>query len=267
MTLGNFIGIGVGPGPAGYIPVAALNALKTADVIFTPRARSAETSVAQKCLDGLGLDASRFREVLYNMDSERSHIEEHYEQLANQIADELRKGSTVAYLTLGDSLTYSTYSYTLAAILKILPNLAHQTFPGITSYAAIASALDFPLGQGKERTLILPCPDDMESLRSDIESHEIIILMKIGHRLPAVISLLSELKIAEHCVLASRIGLPGEVLCSDLSQLPEDSESLGYLSTMLIRQNAPGQNTPVQIGNRKNLSSNTLSGATQGATS
>jgi hypothetical protein len=61
--------------------------------------------------------------------------------------------------------------------------------------------------------------------------------------------------------------LPGEVLCSDLSQLPEDSESLGYLSTMLIRQNAPGQNTPVQIGNRKNLSSNTLSGATQGATS
>ena len=262
MTLGKFIGIGVGPGPAGFIPVAALDALKMADVIFTPRARSAETSVAQKCLDGLGLDTGRFREVLYNMDSERSHMEEHYEQLASEIAEELRKGSTVAYLTLGDSLTYSTYGYTLAALLKILPNLGHQTFPGITSYAAIASALDFPLGQGKERTLILPCPDDMESLRSEIESHEIIVLMKIGHRLPAVISLLSELKIAEHCVLASRIGLPGEVLCPDLSRLPEDSQSLGYLSTMLIRQNAPGQ-----TGNRKDFSSKTLSSATQGVTS
>jgi precorrin-2/cobalt-factor-2 C20-methyltransferase len=49
--------------------------------------------------------------------------------------------------------------------------------------------------------------------------------------------LLREMQIVQHCALASRIGLPGELLCGDLTQLPA-SESLGYLSTLLIRRRA-----------------------------
>ncbi|WP_239688827.1 SAM-dependent methyltransferase [Aquitalea magnusonii] len=37
--LGHFIGVGVGPGQAGLIPVAALQALQQADIIYLPRAR------------------------------------------------------------------------------------------------------------------------------------------------------------------------------------------------------------------------------------
>jgi precorrin-2/cobalt-factor-2 C20-methyltransferase len=95
--------------------------------------------------------------------------------------------------------------------------------------------MNWPIGEGKERVLILPCPDDAPSLRQDIESHDVVVLMKIGKRLPMVLQLLRDMGIGDQCALASRIGLPGETLCEDLGSLP-DTASLGYLSTMLIRR-------------------------------
>ncbi|WP_333875293.1 precorrin-2 C(20)-methyltransferase [Methylobacter sp.] len=232
---GIFLGIGVGPGPAGYIPLAAVEALQQADIVYAPRARSSETSVALQCLAGIDIAPERIREIEFNMDPDRSVLSEHYAQLAETIAVDLRAGRNVAYLTIGDSLTYSTYGYILAALREYLPDLRQRTFPGITSYAAAASAMGWPLGVGKERMLILPCPEDEAALRQDIESHDIVILMKIGPRLPWVLALLREMGIAEHCAFARRIGLEDEMLADNISELCATS-AMGYLATLLIRK-------------------------------
>ena len=233
--LGTFWGIGVGPGPAGYIPLAAVEALQQADIIYAPRARSSETSLALQCLTGIHIAPERIREIEFNMDPDRSVLNEHYAQLAETIAIDLRAGLNVAYLTIGDSLTYSTYGYILAALREYLPNFPQRTFPGITSYAAAASAMGWPLGVGKERTLILPCPEDAAALRQDIESHDIVVLMKIGARLPWVLALLREMGITEHCAFARRIGLADEMLTDDVSNLCA-TDAMGYLATLLIRK-------------------------------
>jgi len=238
---GMFWGIGVGPGPAGYLPLAAMQALQQADLIYVPRAKSADTSVALQCLEGVAVAPERLREVEFNMDPDRNVLREHYAQLAQDIAAELQAGRSVAYLTIGDTLTYSTYGYILAALKDLLPVFPHRTFPGITSYASAAAALDWPLGVGKERTLILPCPDDPATLQQEIETHDIVVLMKIGARLPWVLALLKEMGIAEHCAFARRIGLDGEVLANDLRELEagdRDHAVSGYLATMLIRKTA-----------------------------
>ena len=233
--LGMFCGIGVGPGPAGYIPLAAVEALRSADVVFVPRARSAETSVALQCLAGIDIPAHKLREIEFNMDPDRSVLRAHYAQLAETIAVELRAGRNVAYLTIGDTLTYSTYGYILAALRELLPGLPQRTFPGITSYAAAAAAMGWPLGEGKERTLILPCPEEADALRRDIESHDIVVLMKIGARLPWVLDLLRAMGIAEHCAFARRLGLTDEMLSADVGSLSA-TEAMGYLATLLIRK-------------------------------
>ncbi len=233
--LGTFWGIGVGPGPAGYIPLAAVEALQQADIIYAPRARSSETSLALQCLTGIHIAPERIREIEFNMDPDRSVLNEHYAQLAETIAIDLRAGLNVAYLTIGDSLTYSTYGYILAALREYLPDLPQRTFPGITSYAAAASAMSWPLGVGKERTLILPCPEDAAALRQDIENHDIVILMKIGPRLPWVLALLREMGIAEHCAFARLIGLADEMLADGVGDLCA-TEAMGYLATLLIRK-------------------------------
>jgi precorrin-2/cobalt-factor-2 C20-methyltransferase len=234
-TYGQLWGIGVGPGPRGLLPVVAVEALSRAAVIYLPRARSAELSIARQCIQGLDVPPASLREIEFIMDPDRSVLREHYAALAREIAAELEAGRNVAYLTLGDPLTYSTYGYTLAALRDQLPALRATTIPGVTSFAAAAAAMEWPLGEGKERVLILPCPDDMESLQKDIESHDVVVLMKIGKRLPRVLQVLAGLGISSHCALASRIGLPGERLCRDVGSLPDDA-TLGYLSTMLIRR-------------------------------
>jgi precorrin-2/cobalt-factor-2 C20-methyltransferase len=233
--MGTFVGVGVGPGPAGYLPVAAWKAIQEADVILLPRGKESSRSVAGQCLEGLGIEPERLCEVVYNMETESTSLRAHYDALAKDIAQRLERGENVAYLTLGDSLTYSTYSYALQSLLALIPDLNHKTYPGVTSYAAIASAVDWPLGQGKERTLILPCPETKEPLKADIETHDIVILMKIGHRLPMVLSVLQEMSIAEYCAFAARIGLPGEVICKNVDQL-DSKASHDYFTTMLIRK-------------------------------
>ncbi len=234
-TLGTFYGVGVGPGISGMIPVAALQALQTCEVIVYPRATSQETSAALWCLRGLELPKAEFQEVAFKMDPDRNVLRQHYLELAQELAELLKQQKNVGYLTLGDALTYSTYGYTIAALQDVLPDVPHKTFPGITSYASVAAALNWPLGEGKERTLILPCPDDMEYLRRDIETHDIVVLMKIGKRLPQVLALLHSMGIAQHCVFARRLGFEEERLCADVSQLSAEADS-GYLSTMLIRR-------------------------------
>ena len=233
--LGTFWGIGVGPGSSGYIPLAAVEALRLADVVFAPRATTSESSVALQCLTGIEIVPERIREIEFQMESDRSVLSDHYAQLAETIAVELRAGRNVAYLTIGDSLTYSTYGYILAALQALLPELPQRTFPGITSYAAAAAAMNWPLGEGKERTLILPCPEHADDLRADIDSHDIVVLMKIGKRLPWVLDLLRDMGISDHCAFARRIGLADEMLSTDVGSL-NATEAMGYLSTLLIRK-------------------------------
>lgn len=230
-----FFGIGVGPGEHGLIPVAAWNTLKNCDVIFAPRARAMNHSVARSCLPADEIPQERFREVEFAMESDRSVLSVRYAELAELIAAELSIGKDVAYLTLGDPLTYSTYIYTLAALRDRMPDLRHRTFPGVTSYCALAAAAGFALGEGKERILISPCPNEMAELRSMIEAHDIVVLMKIGDRLAAALGLLREMRIANHCAFGSHIGMTDEILYGNVADM-DPNKSAGYLSTLLIRK-------------------------------
>ena len=236
---GTFYGIGVGPGEPGLITLAAWEALQRCDVIFTPRAQSAAMSAARNCLPPHAIPDKRFREIEFRMDSDRTVLREFYTDLAQQIAAELCAGRDAGYLTLGDPLTYSTYGYTLAALRDCLPQLRYRTFPGITSYCALAAATDWPLGEGKERVLILPCPESMIELRQAIEENDIVVLMKIGGRLPSVLGLVRQLGIAEHCAFGRHVGMQKELIARKAHELESVSENHGYLATMLIRKTPP----------------------------
>ena len=204
---GTFFGIGVGPGEPGLIPVAAWNTLKKCPVIFVPRAGTMNHSVARRCLPTDEIPPHHFREVEFALEADQNVRSAHYAELAEIIAKELCTGLDVAYLTLGDPLTYSTYIYLLRAIRERFPGLACRTYPGVTSYCALAAATGFAIGEGKERVLILPCPNDMHELRRLIDGHDIVILMKIGERLPAVLRLLDDMGIGRHCAFGAHVGM------------------------------------------------------------
>jgi precorrin-2/cobalt-factor-2 C20-methyltransferase len=232
---GIFCGIGVGPGMPGLLPLVAWEFLQECEVIFVPRAKSSRQSVARRCLPPHQIPEERFREIAFAMESDRTLLAGHYSRLAEEIAEELVAGKKVAYLTIGDPLTYSTYIYTLNALRERFPGLQYRTYPGVTSYCAVAAATGFAIGEGKERVLILPCPDEMSELGRMIETHDIVILLKIGERLPAVIALLDDLSISNHCAFGAHVGMEDEIVSVGVSGLSK-ANSAGYLSTMLIRK-------------------------------
>jgi len=95
--------------------------------------------------------------------------------------------------------------------------------------------------------LFLPCPEEMSTLRADILTHDLVVLMKIGRRLTRVLALLEELGITENCVFAQRLGFAEERTSLGLADLPRDAGT-GYLSTMLIRREAhqPRHQLPIR---------------------
>ena len=237
-SLGTFYGIGVGPGQPGLIPVAAWEVVQKCDAIFVPRATSQDASTAKQCLPENHIAADRFHEIEFDMSRDHSALESRYTAMAATIAELLRQGKSVAYLTLGDSMTYSTFNYALRAVRAVCPEVPWKVFPGVTSFAALAAATGQTLGEGKERVQILPCPEDMEVLSRVIGANHLVVLMKVGHRLPGVLALLQRLNLLDHSVLGSRVGMPDEALFSDLRAFMDQSPS-GYLATLLIRNPEP----------------------------
>jgi precorrin-2/cobalt-factor-2 C20-methyltransferase len=237
LTSGLFCGIGVGPGMPGLIPVLAWEFLLNCDLILLPRAKSADRSVARNCLPPHQIPESKFREIEFAMESDRTRLAGYYLRLADEIGEEVSAGKKVAYLTIGDPLTYSTYIYLLRALRGRFPELPCQTYPGVTSYCALAAATGFAIGEGKERVLILPCPNDMHELRGLIDAHDIVILMKIGERLPSVLQLLGDMEIGEHCAFGAHVGMANEFLSVGISGLSEH-----------LQPNCAGCSSDVAIG-------------------
>ena len=236
--LGTFYGIGVGPGEIGLIPVAAWEIVQKCDAIFVPRATSQDASTAKQCLPKNNIAADRFHEIEFDMSCDHSALESRYTAMAATIAELLRRGKSVAYLTLGDSMTYSTFNYALRAVRAVCPEAPWKVFPGVTSFAALAAATGQTLGERKERVQILPCPEDMEVLSRVICSNHLVVLMKVGHRLPGVLTLLQRMDLLSHSVLGSRVGMPDEALLTDLGGIIGKQPS-GYLATLLIRNPEP----------------------------
>ncbi len=229
------IGISVGPGDQELITVKALRRMRECDVLFTPQAKNAQQSVAKGIVDCFDIPEQRFRSITFEMDRSRESLKARYQHVADLIIEEIEAGKKVGFLTLGDALTFSTWIYTLHAVRIKRPDLLIETIPGVTSYAALASQVQQPLGEQKERVLILPCPDDMQQLHQAIGSHDLIVLMKIGHRFDALFELIKEMGLQDQCVLGRKIGMEGGEVFENLRSLPA-MEKLGYFSTMLIRK-------------------------------
>ncbi len=206
-----------------------------ADKVLVPRAKGAKDSVALACIKDIDVPRDKIKFLDYPMSNDENLLNSIYRGIAKKIIADLKKKLNLVYITIGDPYIYSTYSYTVHALKELMPDISISTYPGISSFQALSAALDFPLAQGKEKILILPCPETPAELKEQIERNENIVLMKIGDRFDWVRELLKEMDILKNCVLGKRIGLDNEILSRDLTGLNGDDKP-GYLSVMHIRK-------------------------------
>lgn len=233
--LGTLYGIGVGPGDPDLITVKGARLLAECRHVFVPRGRRASDCLALTIAYKHMSPGAVVHEVIFPMTSDPEELAREWDNQVGPIVEILRQGSDACYLTLGDTLLYSTYIYMLRALRRQLPQAKVVTLPGVTAFSAVAAAAEFPLGRGKETVTIVPSSDDLENLRRALATGGTTVLMKIGKRLKPVLDLLAKEGALDRAVFVSHAGMENEIAHTDLRKLRDEAgDETGNLSVILI---------------------------------
>ena len=109
---GIFYGIGVGPGDPENLTLKAVNTIKACDVIAVPGKELQKTvsyNIVKRIIDDI--DEKQILCLDMPMTKDNAILEAAHSKAAQSVAEELKKGRNVAFITLGDPCIYSTYIY------------------------------------------------------------------------------------------------------------------------------------------------------------
>ena len=228
MKKGKFYGIGVGVGDPENITVKATKRLHEVDVIVLPEAKSGEGSTAFNIVkEYVKPDAEQlFLEFPMIRDVEARKV--FRKNNAGKINVELEKGKKVAFLTIGDPMTYSTYIYVLE---HISDDVEIETIAGITSFNSIAARLNIPLMIGDEDLKVVSV-NRKTDVYKEIENNQNLVLMKISRDFEKIKKAIIETGNKENVVIVSDCGKDNEVVYWDI----ESVEEVPYFSTMILKK-------------------------------
>lgn len=231
--IGRLYGIGLGPGDPELVTVKASRLLARLHYVFAPKADEASASIARGIASSHAGPDVEFRELVYPMTRDPEQLRLRWQQAAQVVVEVLAQGHDVGFITLGDPMLYSTFSYLMSAVRQLLPAVEVEIVPAVMSFAASAALTGFVLGERDSKLTIAPAPDDQAALNALIERGGRLVLMKVGKRLPQLIEWLHQAQRLRQARLVVRAGLPGQQVFEDLEHI-EDLERTGYLSTLLV---------------------------------
>ena len=171
---GKLYGVGIGPGDPDLLTLKAVKAIGQADIICVPKSKE-QASTALAIVNAF-IDKNAFIEYMtFPMSKDVNVRIEARKQNAFLIEKHLDEGKNIAFLTLGDPMLYSTYSY----ILEYLnTDFEVETIPGIYSFAAISSILNLPLCKDNDQLSVIGSFDKNAS--GVLELSDTTVCMKIS---------------------------------------------------------------------------------------
>src|SRR5208337_4276864 len=228
MKIGVLFGIGVGPGDPELMTVKGARVLERCRHVFVPKARRENESIALS-IAGRYLKAdSRIYELVFPMSADSGELSRHWEEAARSVAEVVGMGEDACFLTLGDPLLYSTYIYLVRSLRKQLPGLEVVTVPGITAFSAAASLAEFPIGEARQRVVIIPASDDLDLIGKALAGGGTVILMKLGRRLNKVVDVIEQAGFLSGTVYVARAGLDGQEVEVDMRKLRQQKQEADY---------------------------------------
>ena len=164
-------------------------------------------------------ETTSIKMLSFPMTKDEKETREAWAENARIIINELLNGKDVAFLTVGDSMTYSTYGYVLKHIKASAPYITIESIPGITSYQAAAARLNTPLVEGEESLLITSGVKGGDRLRQFSCKPENVVFLKAYRNVTDIISAVNETDLFQDCVGISKCGLPGEEILPNVKEL------------------------------------------------
>lgn len=244
-TPGRLYGVGLGTGDPKLLTLRAVECIAEADVIAYHSARHGRSNARR-------IAAAHIREdhveehLVYPLTTEttdhpggyRGAIEEFYEEAAERLAAHLDAGRTVAILSEGDPLIYSSYQH-------MHKRLAHryetETVPGVSSISASVAAIGVPLTEADEVLTVLPGTLPPEELAARLASTDSAVVLKLGRTFPAVREALARAGRLDDAVYVERATMP-EQRVEPLADV--DPATVPYFSMAVLPSKVAGMPVP-----------------------
>ena len=225
-------GIGTGPGDKKLLTVKAVETLRSIDILYTPEAKKNGESLALSIVkdylpEELEIKAKHFP-MSFN-DEEKILA---WDKVADEIAQDVKQGKNVGFITLGDPMIYSTYIYVLE---RLIDDIEIETIPGISSFSNIASGQNFPLVLDREPLIVVPCTIDENRIDYALENYSSIVLMKVYKNFKGIINKLEKNRLIDNAILVSNSSQEREVVYNDLRDVNLE-EKVSYFSTILVNK-------------------------------
>ena len=225
---GKFYGVGVGVGDEEELTLKAVRILKEADILVLPEAKKSEGSTAFEIVKNYLREDAEKLFLEFPMLEDVKEKEKIREENAKAIREELEKGKTVVFLTIGDPMIFSTYTY-------ILEHLEEtdivETVPGITSFGSMASRLNIPLVIGDEDLKIVSLNKNTD-IHKEIENNTNIVFMKLSRNFERLKKALEDTENLENSILISNCGKENEEIITDVA----NTEKVHYFSTLILKK-------------------------------
>jgi precorrin-2/cobalt-factor-2 C20-methyltransferase len=227
--------IGVGPGDPELLTRKAERILRSVPVICAPTAGPADSSYALSIIEPL-LDLKRQEVIIqvFPMRKDQAGLDEFWQTAAAGVVERVRRGSDVAFITIGDPFIYSTFLYIYRILREKYPDIPVEVVPGVSSINAAAIAAGIPLGQASERIAIIPAAFEEKDLLKVLSDFDTVVLMKVSRVFDGIYALLKELGLEKKCAFISRVGTAEEEVVFDLESLL--GRKLDYLSMLIVKK-------------------------------
>jgi precorrin-2/cobalt-factor-2 C20-methyltransferase len=216
---GILYGMGVGPGDPELITLKAARVLNVVDEVFaaasTKNAYSLALSIAKPHIP----DLTPVRMLYFPMTRDKSEMEKAWKEHAQTIINELEQQKKVAFITLGDAMTYSTYGYILKNIQKMAPQFPVVSIPGITSYQAAAACLNTPLVEGEDSLLLTSGAQGGERLRAFAAKPECVVFLKAYRNVEDIAAAIREAGVYQDAIGISNCSQEDEKVYRDIEEL------------------------------------------------
>lgn len=211
-------GIGTGPGAADLLTLRAVNVIKDAKVIFAPNNKGKNMA-----LDTVEEYIGDKKVVL--IDFPMGSVEaEDYINAANIIYEEISEGDYGAFLTIGDSMIYSTFIYIMDLLNQ--RDIEIEVVPGIPSFVAAAAASKVPLTVKGDNFLLI---DEFDNSLLD-KADSFALLKTLG----AKEDTLDELERNDFSYkYVKRVSLENEEILENKEEIIQDRD---YISLILGRR-------------------------------
>ena len=206
--------VGCGPGDPELLTLKAIRLIKNAEVVFAPTSKEGKPSIALSIVKKYINSSTETVNLIFPMLKDKEALKDYWKGNTEKIANEVRAGKKVIYVTVGDPSIYSTWIYIYRELRRNHKDIEIDIIPGITSIFAFAAEAKIALVEGDETLAIVPACYDMDRVRRTSNVCDTVIFLKDGRHFDDVIDMLSDAGFVEDSMvaIAQDVAVKGEIM-------------------------------------------------------